>query len=137
MQITLTESEQELLVELYRAPRFPIVRLELHNSEEPELVNTALNYVRLTDPADSMEAVKARAELLRGLMEKGLVFIDYTTCVWVAGDYDAYYRSNIYKMLCHMVMESAGKPGFVFNLPYMRKGYASLTRLGEKVAARL
>lgn len=137
MHLDLTEEEKKMLVSIRNAKRFPIVRLELHNSDEEELVNTALNYVRITEPDDSMEVVKARAAVLQSLMEKGLVFIDYTVRIWVSGDYDVYYRSKIYELLCHTVMESAKLPGAVFNLPYMRKGYASLTLKGEKTAAVL
>jgi hypothetical protein len=113
------------------------VRLELHNSEEEELVSIALNYVRITEPEDSMELVKARGAALKSLMERGLVFIDYTVRVWVSGDYDVYYKSKIYEMLCHMVMEGAKELGALFNLPYMRKGYAQLTVKGQKIAAAL
>jgi hypothetical protein len=70
-------------------------------------------------------------------MERGLVFIDYTVRVWVSGDYDVYYKSKIYELLCHMVMEGAKEPGALFNLPYMRKGYAQLTVKGQKIAAAL
>ncbi len=135
--MNLSDLEKELLKEIRDEDRFPIVRLELHSSEEEELVNIALNYARITDPQDSMETVRARGEALRGLMEKGLVFIDYTVRIWVSGDYDVYYRSNIYELLCHTVMEGAKQPGALFNLPYLRKGYASLTRRGEKTAATL
>ena len=137
MIFELTEDEQKLLLDIRNQKRFPIVRLELHNSEEEELVNTALNYVRITEPEDSMELVKARGAALKSLMEQGLVFIDYTVRVWVSGDYDVYYKSKIYEMLCHMVMESAKQPGALFNLPYLRKGYASLTLRGQKLAAAL
>lgn len=137
MHLNLSEEEQKILTEIRQAKRFPIVRLELHNSDEADLVNIALNYVRITDIEDSMETVKERGEALRGLMEKGLVFIDYTVQVWVSGDYNVYYKSKIYELLCHTVMEGAKRPGAVFNLPYMRKGYAYLTRKGEKTAAVL
>lgn len=135
--MNLSDLEKELLKEIRDEDRFPIARLELHSSEEEELVNIALNYARITDPQDSMETVKARGEALRGLMEKGLVFIDYTVKIWVSGDYDVYYRSDIYELLCHTVMEGAKQPGAIFNLPYLRKGYASLTRRGEKTAAAI
>ncbi len=137
MYLDLTEEEKAMLVEIRNTKRFPIVRLELHSSEQKELVNTALNYVRINDPDDSMEVVKARGKVLQTLMERGFVFIDYTVHVWVSGDYDVYYKSKIYELLCHTVMESAKRPGTVFNLPYMKKGYASLTHKGEKAAAVL
>jgi hypothetical protein len=135
--LNITKDEQEILLEMKRAKRYPIVRLELHNSEEPELVSIALNYVRITDPQDSMETVKQRGTALQSLMEKGLVFIDYTVGVWVSGDYDVYYKSKIYELLCHTVMESAKLPKAIFNLPFMRKGYANLTTKGEKIAAQI
>ncbi len=137
MHLDLTEEEKKMLIEIRNAKRFPIVRLELHNSEDEEMVNTALNYVRITDPEDSMEVVKARGAVLKSLMEQGLVFIDYTVRIWVSGDYDVYYKSKIYELLCHTVMEGAKLPGAVFNLPYMRKGYATLTLKGEKTASVL
>ena len=137
MHIDLTEEEKQILQEINREKRFPIVRLELHNSEEEELVNIALNYVRITQPNDSMETVKAKGAALKSLMERGLVFIDYTVHVWVSGDYDVYYKSEIYELLFHTVMESAKRPGTVFNLPYMRKGYAALTYKGSKLASVL
>ncbi|GEM_PF-627626 len=137
MHLNLTEDEKKILTEIRNEKRYPIVRLEVHSSEEEELVNTALNYVRITDPDDSMELVKARGAALKSLMEQGLVFIDYTVQIWVSGDYDVYYKSKIYELLCHTVMESAKRPGTLFNLPYMRKGYADLTLRGEKTAAML
>lgn len=135
--MNLTEEEKNILTEIRESQRYPIVRLELHNSENEELISIALNYVRITDTEDSMETVKTRSAALKSLMEKGLVFIDYTVRVWVSGDYDVYYKSKIYELLCRTVMESAKQPGAVFNLPYMRKGYATLTLKGAKAARQL
>ncbi|MDF1493325.1 hypothetical protein [Caproiciproducens sp. CPB-2] len=134
--MNLTEEEKNILTEIRDSQRYPIVRLELHNSENEELVSIALNYVRITDEEDSMETVKARSAALKSLMEKGLVFIDYTVRVWVSGDYDVYYKSKIYELLCRTVLEGAKQPGAVFNLPYMRKGYATLTFKGIKEARK-
>lgn len=135
--MNITQEEKKILLEMKQAKRYPIVRLELHNSEDTELVSVALNYVRITDAQDSMETVKERGAALQSLMEKGLVFIDYTVRVWVSGDYDVYYKSKIYELLCHTVMESAKRPEAIFNLPYMRKGYANLTAKGERIAAQI
>jgi hypothetical protein len=137
MNYNLTEQEKLILHAMNNTKRFPIARMELHSSLEKELVNTALNYVWITNEDDSMEEVKAHATALQSLMEKGLVFIDYTIKVWVAGDYDVYYQSKIYELLCHTVMESAKQPNTLFDLPYLRKGYAELTRKGEKAAEQL
>ncbi|MBW7571591.1 hypothetical protein [Caproiciproducens faecalis] len=135
--MNLNEQEKNLLMDIRNSKRYPIVRLELHSSENEDAVSTALNYVRITDPSDSMETVKERSAALKSLMEKGLVFIDYTVRVWVSGDYDVYYKSEIYELLCHTVMEGAKQPGALFNLPYMRKGYATLTLKGEKAVRQL
>jgi hypothetical protein len=137
MNHSFTEQQILILQVMNNAKRFPIVRLELHSSKEEELVNTALNYVWITDEDDSMEEVKERGEAIKSLMEQGLVFIDYTIRVWVAGDYDIYYKSKIYELLCHTVMESAKQPNTLFDTPYLRKGYAQLTRKGEKIARQL
>lgn len=136
MNLNLTQEEKTILHTMWNK-RFPIARLELHSSQEEELVNTALNYVWITDENDSMDTVKARAAALQSLMEQGLVFIDYTIRVWVAGDYDVYYKSKIYELLCHTVMENSKQPKTIFDLPYLRKGYAELTRKGEKAAHKL
>ena len=137
MNLNLTDDEKEILLDIENTKRFPVVRLEVHNSEQKELINTALNYVRITDVNDSMERVKARGAALKNLMEQGMIFIDYTVCIWVSGDYDVYYKSKIYELLCHTVMENAKQPNTVFNLPYMRKGYVELTRKGQKIATTL
>ncbi len=136
MNLNLTQEEKKILLNMEQEKRFPIVRLELHSSQE-EAVNTALNYVWITDENDSMELVKERGAAMKSLMEKGLVFIDYTIKVWVAGDYDVYYKSKIYEFLCHTVMENSKHPNTIFDLPYMRKGYANLTFKGEKLAVQL
>lgn len=133
----LTQDEKKILLEMQEEKRFPIVRLELHSSQEEELVNTALNYVRITDENDSMDAVKARGAALQNLMVQGLVFIDYTIRVWVAGDYDIYYKSKIYELLCSTVLENSKQPDILFDMPYLRKGYAELTHKGEKAAEQL
>lgn len=137
MYLELTQEEKQILLDIGREKRFPIARLEMHNSEQDELVNIALNYVRITKPEDSMETVKARSAAIKSLMEQGLVFIDYTVRVWVSGDYDVYYKSKIYELLCQTVMEGAKQPNALFNLAFLRKGYATLTRKGEKLVEQL
>lgn len=125
--MTYTSAQKEILCSMTQNRRFPLVRFELHRENQPELCSIALNYVFIKDPADSMELVKERGEALRTLMEQGIVYINYTTRTWVHGDYDVYYRSKLYEDLCHSVMESSKNPAAIFNLPYMRKGYASFT----------
>ena len=128
--LDLTTREKRILVELSQSTRYPVVRFELHSDREPELVSIALNYVRITEETDSMELVRERSDALRHLMELGLVFLDYTVSVWAAGDYDVYYRSKLYEMFCHTVMEGAKRDDFLFDLAVLRKGRAYLTNRG-------
>ena len=128
--LDLTAREKRILVELSQSTRYPVARFELHSDQEPELVSVALNYVRITEETDSMELVRERSDALRHLMELGLVFLDYTVSVWAAGDYDVYYRSKLYEMFCHTVMEGAKREGFLFDLAVLRKGRAYLTDRG-------
>ena len=118
----LTQTERELLQAVRSARRFPLVRFELRNSEEPGLRSIALNHVHITDPEDSMELVKERSAALESLRRRGLVRISYALPAYVQSDYQVYYRSRLYELLCHTVLEAQGKPGFLFNLPAMRFG---------------
>ena len=118
----LTQTERELLQAVRSAKRFPLVRFELRNSEEPGLRSIALNHVYITDPEDSMELVKERSAALESLRRRGLVRISYALPAYVQSDYQIYYRSRLYELLCHTVLEAQGKPGFLFNLPAMRFG---------------
>ena len=118
----LTQTERELLQAVRSAKRFPLVRFELRNSEEPELRSIALNHVYITDPEDSMELVKERSAALESLRRRGMVRISYALPAYVQSDYQIYYRSKLYELLCHTVLEAQGKPGFLFNLPAMRFG---------------
>lgn len=118
----LTQTERELLQAVRSARRFPLVRFELRNSEEPGLRSIALNHVYITDPEDSMELVKERSAALESLRRRGLVRISYALPAYVQSDYQIYYRSRLYELLCHTVLEAQGKPGFLFNLPAMRFG---------------
>lgn len=120
----LTQMERELLQAVRSAKRFPLVRFELRNSEELELRSIALNHVYITDPEDSMELVKERSAALESLRRRGLVRISYALPAYVQSDYQIYYRSKLYELLCHTVLEAQGKPGFLFNLPAMRFGQA-------------
>lgn len=133
----LTELEKQILLLMKEKRRLPIVRFELHSSKDAELACTALNYVWITDPEDSMATVKERGAALESLMKKALVFIDYSVRIWVVGDYKIYYQSKLYETLCHMAMENAKNPEALFDIPGFRKGYARLAWRGELAAVDL
>lgn len=121
-RLSLSPMEKEILKAVRAAKRFPIVRFELHSSQEPGLRSIALNHVYITHPEDSMELVKERGAALEGLRKKGLVRISYTLPAYVQSDYQIYYQSKLYELLCHTVMEAQGKEGFLFDFPAMRFG---------------
>ncbi len=133
--LDLTHREKQTLTELSQATRYPIVRLELHRDGEPDLVSIALDNVRIVEEDDTVELIKERGEALRHLAELGLVRLDYNIKVWGTADYNVYYRSELYEMFCHLVMEGASQPDFLFNLAVMRKGRASLTKAGVAALA--
>ena len=94
--LTLTRREKQTLVELSQAARYPIVRFELHSSEEEELLSVALDAVRITETDDSMELVKERGRRPAATWPSwASVCIDYdrhrvggeaiTTCITAAG----------------------------------------------------
>lgn len=126
----LTWREKHLLREIGQARRYPVARFELRSDSSEELAMTALDYVRVTEPADAMELIKERAGALKSLHEKGLVAADFSVNIWVAGDYDVYYRSAVYELLCHTAMEAAKRPDTLFTIPVLVKGYIRLTRRG-------
>ena len=121
-RLSLSPMEKEILKAVHVARRFPIVRFELHSSQEPGLRSIALNHVYITHPEDSMELVKERSAALEGLRKKGLVRISYSLPAYVQSDYQIYYQSKLYELLCHTVMEAQGKEGFLFDFPAMRFG---------------
>ncbi len=131
--VELTPREKQMLLELRQSRRYPVARLELHSSREEELVSTALDFVRITESEDSMELVKQRGEALKGLVEKGLAWVDFESRVWVCGDHTVYYRSQIYQLLCQTAMEAQALPDCLFDIPALRKGYMGVTGKGKKI----
>ena len=128
----LTWREKHLLRAIGQACRYPVARFELHSDSSEELVMTALEYVRITEPEDSMELIQERAGALKALRQKGLIAADFSVNIWVAGDYDVYYRSAGYELLCHTAMEAAKRPDTLFTIPMLVQGYLRLTRRGEQ-----
>lgn len=115
-----------MLSAVAHAKRFPIVRFELHSSQEPELRSIALNHVYILSPDDSIEEVKERSAALESLRKRGLIRISYSLPAYVQSDYRIYYQSKLYELLCHTVMEAQGKEGFLFDFPAMRFGQVFL-----------
>ena len=129
----LTQKEKEMLCAIKSAKRFPIARFELRNSKEKSIISTALNNVWLNSPDQSMEEVKENGNILQSLKEKGLINLDYALVVAVSSDYNIYYQSKVFGLLCDLVEEGKTKPDFIFDLPYIKKGMAKLTAKGQRM----
>ena len=78
-----------------------------------------------------MEQAKQRAKQLEHLQAQGLVCLDYKIFVTVKSDYRVYERSSIFHLLSDMVMEGKHRPGFLFDIPYIKRGMAVLTDAGR------
>lgn len=128
----VSAEEKELLKRIGQAPRFPIVRFELRSSRERSLISTALNHVYLEREIDSMEQVKQRAKQLENLEAQGLICLNYKIFITVKSDYRVYERSSIFNLLSDMVMEGKHRPGFLFDIPYIKRGMATLTDAGRE-----
>ena len=120
----LSPEERALLESVAAAKRYPVVRFELWSSRDRELRSTALNNVRLEAADEPMETVKARGDKL--------IRLDFGPAVTVASDYAVYGRSAVYALLCGMVEEGKGRPGFLFDTPHIRRGRAVLTARGRR-----
>ena len=129
----LTDQEKELLLAMKESKRYPIARFELHSSKEPTFRSIVLNHVKITEPGDSMELVKARGALLADLARRGIIHLCYTLRVTARSDFEIYYQSDIYRILCQMAEEGRQQPGFLLDTPYIRRGVATITPLGRKV----
>lgn len=123
-----TSAQKEMICKMTEQRRFPVARFELHRDGEPEFYQILLDHVSFQQPDDTLEAVKARTQVLSELMERGIIFADYSVKVWVQGDFDIYYRSQIYADLCHEVLQRCRRDAQAAGeLPYLRKGYISFT----------
>ena len=81
-----------------------------------------------------MELIKERAGALEGPCAKGgLIAADFSVNIWVAGDYDVYYRSAAHELLCHTAMEAAKRPDTLFTIPMLVKGYLPFDTPGRAV----
>ena len=82
----ISQEEKQLLKEIADANRYPVCRFELRSSREDELISTALDAVHLERQDEEMEPVKARAQLLKSLEEKGLLVLYYDLKSYVKKD---------------------------------------------------
>lgn len=127
----LNFEDTQLLKEIAKEKRYSIVRFELRSSKEETLQSVALPNVHLKAENESMEVVKARGAALQQLNDQGYISIDFRPGVFVVSDFDIYPKSELYKQLCELTEESKKKKGFLFDIPYIKKGRVELTAKGR------
>ena len=130
----ITQEEKELLQAIKNVRRYPVCRFELRCSFEDDLISTALDAVHMEDVHETMEAVKARAALLKSLEEKGLIVLFYDLSAYVKGDYKVYHDSDIYHTLETMAEEGGQREGYLYDYSFIKKGQAVLTIKGKYAA---
>lgn len=129
--MTLNTQQRELLTKMKNCKRFTIVRLELYNSKQTDLVSTALNALHLEQTQTSLEQAKAVCNLLMEMEQMGLVNLCYTPRITAYSDYEIYEKSSIFAQLCELAKQGAKKPGFLFDAARIRRGVATVTEKGR------
>ena len=127
----ISQEEKQLLKEISGANRYPVCRFELRSSREEELISTALDAVHLERQDEEMEPVKARAQLLKSLEEKGLLVLYYDLKSYVKKDYQPYHDSDLFHLLEQLVAEGSQREGYLFDYAFVKKGMAVLTCKGK------
>ena len=112
--------------------RLVLVRFELRSSKESSLISTALNHVWMDRPDATMDEVKAFSAGLEACEQAGLVRIRYGLPVTLQADYAVFQQSRLYADFCDMVSAGSQQPGFLFDIPYMKRGAAVLTSAGRR-----
>ena len=127
----LSQEQLALIAEIKTCKRYCVTRFELRNSRESELISTALDFVRIEDIHDTMEAVKKRGALLREMCEEGLVQPCFHLPVSARSDYQRYYDSDLFAQLNELVEEGRGKPSFLFDTAAIKRGVITVTQKGR------
>ena len=128
----MTENAANLLREIARSKRYPVVRFELKSTKDRSLRSTALNHVRIQKADEGIEEIKERGTALKELEEEGMVVIDYALPVTLSADYAVYEQSKAFQLLKQTVEEGKSRPGFLFDQAVMRRGMVQLTSRGKK-----
>lgn len=127
----LSQEQLALIAEIKTCKRYCVTRFELRNSHESELISTALDFVRIEDIHDTMEAVKKRGALLREMCEEGLLQACFHLPVSARSDYQCYYDSDLFTQLNELVEEGRGKPSFLFDTASIKRGVITVTQKGR------
>jgi hypothetical protein len=126
-----TEGETAFLRLLAQAPFLPVGRFLLKSGRSGQLASVALAPVFLTDGRDSMEIVRERGEVLKGLAEYGVITLDYHLPL-KNYDYAVFTESDAYRAFQETVAEGRKQPGFLFDRGEIELGSLALTGFGQE-----
>lgn len=125
----MTARQQNMLLGLYQRKYLPVACFSLSSTKDESLYSIALAPVYMASPDDSMEAVKALGNELSALEKEGLLTLDYD--IPLSGyPYREYKESALYKYFTDTVVDSAAKPGALFDTPTLELGSMALTDRG-------
>lgn len=127
----LSPEQKALIADVKNCRRYCVARFELRSSRESDLISTALDFVRIKDIHDTMEAVKSRGALLREMCEEGLIQVCFHLPVSARSDYQIYYDSDLFAQLRKLVEEGRGRPGFLFDTAAVKRGVVTVTQKGR------
>lgn len=123
-----TPQQQAIVEAMAAGARYPVARFELHRDGDPRYCEVVQGYVHWDAPAQTAQQADAYAAAFSELAQQGAVVLEDASRVWVAGDFDVYYKSPLYARLCQETLAQAREnPESSGLLPYLRRAYASLT----------
>lgn len=128
----LTANQRALIADIKDRKRYTVVRFELHNSRERDLISTALNFVHIDDIHDTMEIVKERSALIREMSKDGLIQVCFHLPISARSDFQVYYDSDLFAQLCNLVKEGQSKPDYLFDTAGMKRGVLTVTSKGRR-----
>lgn len=126
---------QEVLQIVCERNSCPIVRFELENSQNDEVMSVALDNALIDRAEDTMEQVRQRAEALELLERNGYVMISYDAVMEYDDEYDVARQSELYAYFQSVVAEARAQKDFTFDSGRLQKGVVLLTEKGKKARA--
>lgn len=130
--MNLSKEQKLFISNIKNSKRFAVTRFELRSSTEPDLISTALNYVHLENPNESMETVKKRSALIEKMYHDGLINVCYHLPLSARSDFQVYLDSDVYHQLCQLVEDGKQKPDFLFDTAYLKRGVITVTEKGRQ-----
>ena len=121
----MVDLKESLLQRVEAAHHLPFASLRMQSSTDASVESVAIHYAVLDSHGDSVADVRKRSDMLCDLEDEGWIRAEYPTDVDLE-DYIEFYESNVYKELCQMVEQNAGKEGFVLDKAVIVKGTFTL-----------